>query len=80
MSAVLSPVARIWSLVLPLGVMEILRRSNIPIEGANAVVIGRSDIVGKPMALLLMHANATRHRLPLENAQSFLKPFVAPIS
>jgi len=43
----------------PVGVMEILRRSDIPIEGANAVVMGRSDIVGKPMALLLMHANAT---------------------
>ncbi len=43
----------------PVGVMEIFRRSNIPIEGANAVVIGRSDIVGKPMALLLLHANAT---------------------
>jgi methylenetetrahydrofolate dehydrogenase (NADP+)/methenyltetrahydrofolate cyclohydrolase len=43
----------------PAGVMEILRRSGIPIEGANAVVIGRSDIVGKPMALLLLHANAT---------------------
>jgi methylenetetrahydrofolate dehydrogenase (NADP+) / methenyltetrahydrofolate cyclohydrolase len=43
----------------PAGVMEILRRSKIPIEGANAAVLGRSDIVGKPMALLLMHANAT---------------------
>ena len=43
----------------PAGVIEILRRSNIPIEGANAVVVGRSDIVGKPMALLLLHANAT---------------------
>jgi methylenetetrahydrofolate dehydrogenase (NADP+)/methenyltetrahydrofolate cyclohydrolase len=43
----------------PLGVMEILRRSGIPLEGANAVVMGRSDIVGKPMALLLMHAHAT---------------------
>jgi methylenetetrahydrofolate dehydrogenase (NADP+)/methenyltetrahydrofolate cyclohydrolase len=43
----------------PLGVMEIFRRSNIPLEGANAVVMGRSDIVGKPMALLLIHANAT---------------------
>jgi methylenetetrahydrofolate dehydrogenase (NADP+) / methenyltetrahydrofolate cyclohydrolase len=43
----------------PAGVMEILRRSDIPLEGANAVVIGRSDIVGKPMAILLMHANAT---------------------
>jgi methylenetetrahydrofolate dehydrogenase (NADP+) / methenyltetrahydrofolate cyclohydrolase len=43
----------------PAGVMEILRRSGIQIEGADAVVLGRSDIVGKPMALLLMHANAT---------------------
>jgi methylenetetrahydrofolate dehydrogenase (NADP+) / methenyltetrahydrofolate cyclohydrolase len=43
----------------PAGCMELLRRYKIPIEGANAVVLGRSDIVGKPMALLLMHANAT---------------------
>jgi len=43
----------------PAGCMEILRRSGISVEGANAVVVGRSDIVGKPMALLLMHANAT---------------------
>src|SRR5260221_1065757 len=43
----------------PGGCMEILRRNNIPIEGANAVVLGRSDIVGKPMALLLLHGNAT---------------------
>jgi methylenetetrahydrofolate dehydrogenase (NADP+)/methenyltetrahydrofolate cyclohydrolase len=43
----------------PAGCMEILRRNNIEITGANAVVLGRSDIVGKPMALLLMHANAT---------------------
>lgn len=43
----------------PAGCMEILRRNNIAVEGANATVLGRSDIVGKPMALLLMHANAT---------------------
>ena len=43
----------------PAGCMEMLRRYKIEIEGANAVVLGRSDIVGKPMALLLMHANAT---------------------
>jgi len=43
----------------PAGCMEMLRRYKIPIEGANAVVLGRSDIVGKPMALLLMHQNAT---------------------
>ena len=43
----------------PAGCMELLRRYKIPVEGANAAVLGRSDIVGKPMALLLMHANAT---------------------
>ena len=43
----------------PAGCMEILRRSGVAIEGTNAAVLGRSDIVGKPMALLLMHANAT---------------------
>ncbi len=43
----------------PAGCMEILRRNNIAIESADAVVLGRSDIVGKPMALLLMHGNAT---------------------
>lgn len=43
----------------PAGCMEILRRNGVAIEGANAVVLGRSDIVGKPMALLLLHANAT---------------------
>ncbi|HXO04952.1 MAG TPA: bifunctional 5,10-methylenetetrahydrofolate dehydrogenase/5,10-methenyltetrahydrofolate cyclohydrolase [Candidatus Sulfotelmatobacter sp.] len=43
----------------PAGVMELLRRASIPLEGANAAVLGRSDIVGKPMALLLIHANAT---------------------
>ena len=39
----------------PAGVIEILARSAIPIEGEHAVVIGRSDIVGKPMAALLLH-------------------------
>jgi methylenetetrahydrofolate dehydrogenase (NADP+) / methenyltetrahydrofolate cyclohydrolase len=43
----------------PAGCMEMLRRYKIPVEGANAVVLGRSDIVGKPMALLLLHGNAT---------------------
>lgn len=43
----------------PAGVIEILRRSNIAIEGQNAVVVGRSDIVGKPTAMLLLNANAT---------------------
>jgi methylenetetrahydrofolate dehydrogenase (NADP+)/methenyltetrahydrofolate cyclohydrolase len=43
----------------PLGVMEILRRYDVPLEGAEAVVIGRSDIVGKPVSVLLQQANAT---------------------
>jgi methylenetetrahydrofolate dehydrogenase (NADP+)/methenyltetrahydrofolate cyclohydrolase len=43
----------------PSGVIELLARSNIPIAGRHAVVIGRSDIVGKPMALLLLHRHAT---------------------
>ena len=43
----------------PAGCMEILTRSGIPIAGQNAVVVGRSDIVGKPMAMLLLNQNAT---------------------
>ncbi|HEX2330472.1 MAG TPA: bifunctional methylenetetrahydrofolate dehydrogenase/methenyltetrahydrofolate cyclohydrolase FolD [Candidatus Angelobacter sp.] len=43
----------------PAGVIEILKRSNIAIEGKHAVVIGRSDVVGRPMALLLLNNNAT---------------------
>jgi methylenetetrahydrofolate dehydrogenase (NADP+)/methenyltetrahydrofolate cyclohydrolase len=43
----------------PSGVIELLERSSIPIAGSHAVVIGRSDIVGKPMALLLLHRHAT---------------------
>jgi methylenetetrahydrofolate dehydrogenase (NADP+)/methenyltetrahydrofolate cyclohydrolase len=43
----------------PAGIMELLRRYEIPITGKNAAVVGRSDIVGKPMALLLLHQSAT---------------------
>jgi methylenetetrahydrofolate dehydrogenase (NADP+)/methenyltetrahydrofolate cyclohydrolase len=43
----------------PAGVIEILKRSSIPIAGCDAVVVGRSDIVGKPAAMLLLNANAT---------------------
>ena len=43
----------------PAGVIEILKRSNLPITGQHAVVVGRSDIVGKPVAMLLLHENAT---------------------
>ncbi len=43
----------------PAGVIELLKRSNIEIEGKHCVVIGRSNIVGKPMALLMLRENAT---------------------
>ena len=43
----------------PLGCLEILDRYQVPIEGARAVVLGRSQIVGKPVALLLLHRHAT---------------------
>src|SRR5580698_4073882 len=43
----------------PAGIMEILRRSGLPVTGQNAVVLGRSDIVGKPAAMLLVNASAT---------------------
>jgi methylenetetrahydrofolate dehydrogenase (NADP+) / methenyltetrahydrofolate cyclohydrolase len=43
----------------PAGILEILKRSQIPLESANAVVVGRSDIVGKPVAMLLTNHNAT---------------------
>ena len=43
----------------PAGMIEILKRSGLPIAGQNAVVLGRSDIVGKPIAVLLLQQNAT---------------------
>ena len=43
----------------PAGIIEILKRSDIPIAGQEAVVVGRSDIVGKPTAMLLINGNAT---------------------
>jgi methylenetetrahydrofolate dehydrogenase (NADP+) / methenyltetrahydrofolate cyclohydrolase len=43
----------------PAGILELLKRYRIPIAGRNAVVVGRSDIVGKPVALLLLQENAT---------------------
>lgn len=43
----------------PAGVMELLKRYDIQVEGKSCVVVGRSNIVGKPMALLLLHANGT---------------------
>jgi len=43
----------------PAGIMELLKRNGIELAGRRAVVLGRSEIVGKPMALLLLHADAT---------------------
>jgi len=43
----------------PAGIIEMLRRSEIPMAGQHAVVVGRSDLVGKPAAMLLLHQNAT---------------------
>ncbi|MGP8271798.1 MAG: bifunctional 5,10-methylenetetrahydrofolate dehydrogenase/5,10-methenyltetrahydrofolate cyclohydrolase [Terracidiphilus sp.] len=43
----------------PAGIIEVLKRSEIPISGRHAVVVGRSDIVGKPVSMLLLHQNAT---------------------
>ena len=43
----------------PAGVMEMFRREGIEVRGRRAVVVGRSDIVGKPLAMLLLHAHAT---------------------
>ena len=43
----------------PAGGLEILKRNQVPLAGRNAVIVGRSNIVGKPMALLLLRENAT---------------------
>jgi len=43
----------------PLGIMEMLKRYDVDIKGKNATVVGRSNLVGKPMALLLLHSHAT---------------------
>lgn len=43
----------------PKGIIKILKHNNIELEGKNAVVVGRSDIVGKPVAMLLLHENCT---------------------
>lgn len=43
----------------PAGIIELLRHYRIPIEGRHAVIVGRSNIVGKPMAMLMLHRNAT---------------------
>ncbi len=54
-----APMETVLAPCTPAGIMEILKRSNIPIAGSNAVVIGRSNIVGKPIAAMLINASAT---------------------
>ncbi|HUB18210.1 MAG TPA: tetrahydrofolate dehydrogenase/cyclohydrolase catalytic domain-containing protein [Acidobacteriaceae bacterium] len=48
-----------WGSATPAGIMRLLRRYQIPIEGREAVVVGRSPILGRPMAMMLLAANAT---------------------
>ena len=54
-----APMDTVLAPCTPAGIMEILKRSSIPIAGANAVVVGRSNIVGKPVAAMLINASAT---------------------
>jgi methylenetetrahydrofolate dehydrogenase (NADP+)/methenyltetrahydrofolate cyclohydrolase len=49
----------VWASCTPSGVMQMLRRSGVAVEGKRAVVVGRSLLVGRPLAILLMHAHAT---------------------
>jgi methylenetetrahydrofolate dehydrogenase (NADP+)/methenyltetrahydrofolate cyclohydrolase len=54
-----SPESKVLAPCTPAGILEILRRSQIPIAGSRAVVLGRSNIVGKPIAAMLINASAT---------------------
>lgn len=54
-----APAAKVLAPCTPAGIMEVLRRSDIAIAGARAVVLGRSNIVGKPIAAMLINASAT---------------------
>jgi methylenetetrahydrofolate dehydrogenase (NADP+)/methenyltetrahydrofolate cyclohydrolase len=54
-----APTEKVLAPCTPAGIMEMLKRSDIPVAGQNAVVIGRSNIVGKPIAAMLINASAT---------------------
>jgi methylenetetrahydrofolate dehydrogenase (NADP+)/methenyltetrahydrofolate cyclohydrolase len=54
-----SPESKVLAPCTPAGILEILRRSKIPIAGSRAIVLGRSNIVGKPIAAMLLNASAT---------------------
>jgi methylenetetrahydrofolate dehydrogenase (NADP+)/methenyltetrahydrofolate cyclohydrolase len=53
------PAEKVLAPCTPVGIMEVLKRSGIPVSGARAVVLGRSNIVGKPIAAMLLNASAT---------------------
>ena len=63
----------------PAGVIELLDRIGTKIEGANAVVLGRSNIVGLPVSLLLLGRNATRDRLPFAHQGHRRRWYARPI-
>jgi len=54
-----APTEQVLAPCTPAGIMEVLRRSDIPVAGQRAVVLGRSNIVGKPIAAMLINASAT---------------------
>jgi methylenetetrahydrofolate dehydrogenase (NADP+) / methenyltetrahydrofolate cyclohydrolase len=54
-----TPLERMLAPCTPAGILEMLRRGGIPVRGRRAVVVGRSNIVGKPVAVMLVHASAT---------------------
>ena len=62
----------------PAGVMELLRHEGVELEGAEAVVVGRSKLVGVPVARLLLAANATVTDLPLAHPRPRRRPAAAP--
>lgn len=61
----------------PRGIIQLLKELNVPISGANAVVLGRSDIVGRPMANLLIKDNATVTVLHLKTPQKQIEAYLA---
>ena len=62
----------------PLGVMVLLAEAGVELEGAEAVVVGRSNLFGKPMAQLLLGAQRDRHDLPLAHARPAPRSARAP--
>ena len=62
----------------PAGVIELLRRHDVELVGAEAVVVGRSDLVGKPVAALLLAEQRDGHDLPLAHARPAARCAPAP--